>query len=481
MPDLPGDIHGYVVTGVMDSSSDTDRLAAVEEGTRRRVVLRLLPALEDEERARLAAMLDDVAAVADDNLADPVRLAEQADVLVLPAAEHATLDQARSSVTTPGQVATVVVPVADAAAALHRSGLAHGAITADAVMVDRDGRPRLGHAGVRAALHDLAPGEIPAPAARDDVDAVLALLESLASTIDDPALSRLVDDLRASASDAADISRALVTAVDPEPLGDVDPGEQDPPSSPAEIGAPPDGRRPGGAHLSRRTWLVVAGVVVLVAALLTTVAVLVDMARDPGDAPSTTAAATGTADATSGTGGRTAIPGPADLSAIGTPPAAQTPEPTPQVTSEVVEPPDGTQLCGAPGPAPEQAPALAEDWTAVIDELYTRRSAALVTGQASLLCDVYDPRSPGLESDLALDAAYTEQQVRPDALLFVVEQATLVEQEGALLTVEITDRLEPYRLLNEAGDVVAELPGIESATWVARLVPDATGQQWRFG
>jgi hypothetical protein len=31
------------------------------------------------------------------------------------------------------------------------------------------------------------------------------------------------------------------------------------------------------------------------------------------------------------------------------------------------------------------------------------------------------------------------------------------------------------------GRVVAELPGIERATWQARLVPDATGEQWRFG
>jgi hypothetical protein len=29
--------------------------------------------------------------------------------------------------------------------------------------------------------------------------------------------------------------------------------------------------------------------------------------------------------------------------------------------------------------------------------------------------------------------------------------------------------------------VVAELPGIEPATWTARLVPDETGEEWRFG
>lgn len=485
MPDLPADIRGYVVTGVMQTPSDTDRFTAVEEGTRRRVVLRLLPALSEQERRRLESVLQSVATVAEDNLAEPVTLAEQADVLVLPTAEHTTLDQARASVTTAGQVATVVVPVADAAAALHRSGTAHGAITAAAVLIDRDGRPRLGHAGVQAALHDLAPGEIPAPTARDDVDAVLALLESLATEVDDDELSGLVADLKARPPDAAEISAALIARLTPQPLGDLGSGQQEVLTPSAEIGADTSGRRPGPAHRSRRTWLVVASVVVVVAGLVTAVALLVDAASDPNAAPSATAATTqtgtGTAQVAPGTDARTDVPGPVDLSAIGTPPAAQTPDPSPQVTAEVVEPPDGTLLCGAPGPAPEQAPELAEDWTTVIEELYTRRSAALVTGQASLLCDVYDPRSPGLESDLALDTAYVEQQVRPDTLLFVVEQANLVEQDGALLTIEITDRLEPYRLLNEAGDVVAELPGIESATWLARLVPDATGQQWRFG
>jgi hypothetical protein len=150
------------------------------------------------------------------------------------------------------------------------------------------------------------------------------------------------------------------------------------------------------------------------------------------------------------------------------------------VTGEPEPPPAGVALCGAPPPAPEQAPELAQDWAEVIRELYVRRSAALVTGQTELLCEVYDPLAEGLVSDLALEAAYAEQGVRPDELAFVVESAELVEQDGALLLVEVTDRLEPYRLLNDAGEVVAELPGIPSETWRAQLVPDAEGTRWLF-
>jgi hypothetical protein len=141
----------------------------------------------------------------------------------------------------------------------------------------------------------------------------------------------------------------------------------------------------------------------------------------------------------------------------------------------------GVELCGPPGAAAPTTPPTPQDWAVVVRELYTRRSAALLTGQQRRLCDVYDQRSAGLVSDLELDAAYTDQQVRPDALVFVVEDAEVVEQQGGLVVLEITDRLEPYALLGGDGTVVAELPGLPATTWQARLVPDSTGQEWRFG
>jgi hypothetical protein len=157
-----------------------------------------------------------------------------------------------------------------------------------------------------------------------------------------------------------------------------------------------------------------------------------------------------------------------------TPPAEPT-EPSEEVSTI------GTEVCGAPEPLPADVPPVPDDWATVIRDLYTTRAAALVTGQNELLCDVYDPRSPGLVDDLQLDQAYADQGVRPDRLVFQVEEVTIVAQEGALVTLEVTDRLEPYSLVGADGAVVAELPGIPPATWQARLVPDATGQEWRFG
>ncbi|WP_157732514.1 hypothetical protein [Cellulomonas sp. PSBB021] len=51
----------------------------------------------------------------------------------------------------PGEAATVAIPVAQALEALHEAGVQHGALSAGAVVVGRDGRPVL--AGLGAALH----------------------------------------------------------------------------------------------------------------------------------------------------------------------------------------------------------------------------------------------------------------------------------------------------------------------------------------
>ena len=53
-------------------------------------------------------------------------------------------------------------------------------------------------------------------------------------------------------------------------------------------------------------------------------------------------------------------------------------------------------------------------WAEVVSALYLRRSAALVTGQTSLLCEVYDPLSPGLADDIT-DATEIAERVRREA------------------------------------------------------------------
>ncbi len=445
------EVAGFVVTGTVQRADCPDYVSAVDVASREHVQLRLVPALDDAERSAVAGSLEPFGALTAENLDGPARLAPEADVLVVPTRSW-RLDTLPAQPHLPGQVVTVVAPVAQALAALHAAGLAHGNVRAESVSVDDEGRPRLAEAGVAAALHVLAPREVPAPTESADRDDLLSLLATQARAVDDAALSALVDDLVERGADPSSVADRLLSEVTAVALGDQTPVDA-PPAEPV-----PAGRR-------RWPWLVLAvvlaGVAAGVAALLAT----------SGDSPDGSAAST-----------PSERPVPTRMSAV------LMPEPTSQASGSAGAPaasPDaesaGTLLCGAPGPAPESTPPLAQDWAEVVRALYVRRTAALVTGQTSLLCDVYDPRSPGLASDLELDAAYVAQGVRPDALVFVVEDATLVSEDGALLTLEITDRLEPYRLVDDTGRTVAELPGVPSESWQARLVPDATGSEWVFG
>lgn len=487
-------VPGFVVTGTATSAADTDRVTAVEEGTRRRVVLRLLPPLTADERARISGELARYQAVRDDNLSPPAELSADADALVLPAPERSTLTELDPPLRSSAQMVTVLVPVAAALAALHDVGLGHGEVGPDAVGIDADGRPRLLDSGVAGALHALAPREISAPTVADDLAALHQLAQSSADIVEDPALSALVGELVDQGAPAAVVAERLLEMFEPAPLGAVaDPGpqaaaerehddsggsqredqEKDRAASDDADGhdQPPgeSTNRSGGPDRARR-WAGVGAVLALVSVLVVVLLVQNLGGEDDVATPVGSTEAPGRQDP--GVGDST------EPSADGDPTASDEAAPSDDLSAQASL---GTQLCGAPPPAAEKAPDKPDDWTVVVDELYLRRSAALVTGQQEVLCDVYDPASPGLVSDLELDAAYDEQGARPDGLVFVVEAAALVGEEAALVTLEITDQLTPYRLVDDSGDVVAELPGIGSETWQARLVPDATGTEWRFG
>lgn len=507
LPDLP-EVPGFVVLGPDPWGSDQDRVAALEEGSRRRVALRLMPPLYPPEREQMRATLSRYAAVRHEHLGAPVELADDADVLVLPLPERATLARLEEPPASSGQVVTALAPVAQALAALHEAGLAHGEVGADVVGVDDQGRPMLMGAGVQAALHDLAPREIPAPDPAADVAALVDLARAQAARCPQgaPEVDAVLDDVLLTSDVTAPVLAArLLEAVEPEPLGAREdatvaapevaepeapvaepelPGEPEPvaepalpgepvplaepepltepeplaepePQPPAEAESPAEAEEPAEGErwglVRRYPWLV--GVVPLVV-----VAVVVLLVRGGGDD-------------TEEVGGATRP----DTATVEVTPTAEPTGPVGEASTL------GTEVCGAPEPLPEDVPPVPDDWATVVRDLYTTRAAALVTGQNELLCDVYDPRSPGLVDDLRLDQAYADQGVRPDRLVFEVQEVTLLSQEGALVTVEVTDRLEPYSLVGPDGAVVAELPGIPPATWQARLVPDATGQEWRFG
>src|SRR5262245_31750818 len=101
----------------------------------------------------------------------------------------------------PGEVVTVGLPVAQALAAVHAVGLAHGALLPVEILLAPNGRPRLAGAGVGALGALVAGGTGPNPAA-DVYDLADLLLDAMA---------------RATGPDAAAVAVAVATALVPDP------------------------------------------------------------------------------------------------------------------------------------------------------------------------------------------------------------------------------------------------------------------------
>ena len=137
-------------------------------------------------------------------------------------------------------------------------------------------------------------------------------------------------------------------------------------------------------------------------------------------------------------------------------------------------------LCGGPQPAPTEQPPAVTDWTQVVESLYSLRTQAFAELDATLLCDVYTPTSPVLSRDANLLQAYADAGGRVEGLAFEVVTAELVSQEGGRVVLAITDRLPPYQLVDDDGEVVAEWEGLPEETWQAELVPAPDASGWRF-
>lgn len=396
----------------------------------------------------------------------------------------------------PGEVVTICAPLAEALADVHSRGLVHGDVKPSNVLFSGDGRPMMSDLGLFRvagehpgatpgfAAPEVAAGHWPSPAA--DVYSIAALA-AVALTGQFPgfppelpgmapathaALTRALDPDPGRRPDAGALSDALFALADPEPVGLVAPGGLDGLAGggiheevieqaldagggdgghgrrsgrrssrrhPSETDVEPPTRR---KRTSRRDVVLVAlALVVAVPVIgLGVVAVWNQLTGNPDAA---------------------VLPGAGRVTA-----AAEGEE----------------NLCGGPQPAPTEEPPQVTNWTPIVEELFARRAAAFNEQDAELLCELFAPTSPYLVSDYELLQTYNDEGVRTDGLRFEVINVEQVSEDGEQpVVLEITDRVPPHQLVDEEGEVVAELDGESEATWEAELVvaPDASG--WRFG
>lgn len=382
-----------------------------------------------------------------------------------------------------GEVVTLVTPLAEALADLHHRGVVHGDVAPGNVLFDGAGRPLLGDLSV-AAVVGQGPGERhgtpgyadPAVADGDPLTPAadvygLAAVAWLALTGRAPLPTGERPPLVAVAPEVPlDLALVLEQALDADPARRPSPRElagrcfaaspatpvrlvpTDPSAAPAEVvthrlraaavaapSAPPARRR----HLLRRDRVglrrllrlgsALVGSLVVVGALV--VGALVLVAPWPG-------------------GGE---PPP--------PVARRSPaEPTATAATDLVPPAVTTALTG-------------EDPAAAVPALAWLRARGLSTGDADLLARASVPGSRALADDTARLHALRSAGVVLAGLGFDVRAVTLVRRDGDVAVVEATVVTSAHRQVDDAGGVVAEVPGDEPRT--SRLVLRRGDDGWR--
>lgn len=466
--------------------------------------------LLDRERARRAAAA--VAAVEHLHLAPIRRLIALPTGIVLVSDAFAGGSLAALLATrgrlSPAEVVTIGGPLADALAALHGAGLAHGRVTPEEVRFTPAGRPVLTDTALgilaqspRPPLPGFAdpaclPGAAPVPSGDvHDLAAVcVAALTGKAPYAPDapqlascapPALAdALAAALRGLAEQrcsAAELSAALL-ACPAEPVrlaggraGTASPlgaGRPAPSSGSAALGRrAPQRRSRRGVHRGgkspvprtpqpghRRRLPPVLALVGTLALLLLVVGLLA-LARPPER----------TVTAQPSAGGVAAAPTSVAPSAA-TPSAAASTASTPGPTRSDADP-SATDAARSRRESP--------DWRAVLAGLDELRSRAFAVGDAAQLRAVYAPDAPAFERDQALLHDLVARGARARGLRSRVLAARSTGGGDNRAVVRVTDLLEPYAIVGvgDGARVRQTMPGRGRAEWVVTLV--RAGGRWR--
>lgn len=402
----------------------------------------------------------------------------------------------------PGEVVTVLAPIAAALAYAHDEGLVHGDITPGNILFTAAGRPVLTDLGLArvigepvdptetgctpeyvdplvaagaapaaasdvfglgaVAFHALTgsppwsaagPAETLAVAARGDVPDPGALLpEAVVDVAADlvDVVARAMHPQPTARGTAAEFALDLRHSCVPEAVrfdgtAGVSPGigivTQAVPR-PRPPGAGPahaaPDRRPGSRPAVRRVLIVVAAMSLVAATLVVGVRW--------------------------GRGGAPAAAGPPPAVGVTSGPSATAPDPS----ATAPDPPTTGEFAVPTAPA---------GWAALLDTLYRRRAGAFATNDGRVLDGVYTARSPQAATDRVEITRLAQRGLVVDG--FAPQVVSVVSARGSPpeMTLRVTDEFGPYAVV-EDGRVVQSHPGREAAAVEIRLVMTAVG--WRI-
>jgi serine/threonine protein kinase len=427
----------------------------------------------------------------------------------------------------PGEVVTVLTPLAGALAQVHADGLTHGDITPANVLFGDDGRPMLCDLGV-ARLGGLEPVQYategfydidraegpstpaddiyalgalawfaltarvpPEPALRPPVISLVpALPLPLAALIErclsrDPGLRPVATELASAAFDAAPAEPVALTPTDPagDPTAAVTHRVRRRPSAQPQSPPPPERlslRR--NASRGRRTpprWLVgvtaLIGLAVVAGLLLFGTGRLAggDAVVDPSAAPSS--AGPSSAGLSSTTPSSTTPSSTAPSSATSSSTTALPSGPSPSSSSGASSL-SGTATVGGGRPPAEGGGAEAGPAEAVV-ALGAMRAQAFATGDGAMLQAADAAGSSALDADLAILKQLESSQVLLQGISFHVGDVTVLDESARVATLRLTAATGAHQVVRRDGSVVATVPQGPAAPVVITLVRGELGWQ----
>jgi hypothetical protein len=331
----------------------------------------------------------------------------------------------RRGALTPGELVTLISPLAQALAALHRIGLTHGHLNLGDIMFDADGRPVITDAGLRA----LVPPSTPVA----DLTALGAIAHQVGGTPKTfpSSLFTTTADLLAQQTlhRATPLPISLNFTQDPEPTITKPPPPAMPPTMNLRRPQPPSRKRPPVLSFLR-TKRAAHGIL----------------------------AACGAAAVT------TFVIGLAAVGVLGHPTRSST------AAAEPTRPTTATP--------PAKSTRTAEgNWLQTLQGLDARRSHAFATLDPTELNAVYIPGSTPWSADRDLLSTYRKQQLRIEGLRLQIHSVTVETPGATTVVLRVVDRFVAGVAVSAAGQRTTFPPG---KTTTRRVTLSAAATTWRI-
>ncbi|MFI5708529.1 protein kinase [Kribbella sp. NPDC051620] len=352
----------------------------------------------------------------------------------------------RRGTLSPGELVTLISPLAQGLSALHQSGLTHGHLDLNDIMFDADGRPVITDAGLRALTPPSTPeadlaalGAIAHQAGGTPKTFPSSLFTTTAALLAQQTLHR-----------ATPLPISLNFTQDPEPATPSPPSPATPPALSLRRPQPPTPKR-GGTRQSALKFL------------------------------RTKRAAYGILAACGAGAVTTLVIGLAAVGVLGHP-ATNSTAAADQPTRPTTPHQPATQ---PPTPAtPPRSPAVhstrtadSRKWLQTLQALDVRRSRAFATLDPTELNAVYVPGSSPWSADRELLSSYRKQQLRIEGLRLQIQSVTVETPGKTTVVLRVVDRFVAGVAVNPAGQRTTFPPGKPTTR---RVTLTAAATTWRI-